>query len=99
MAVKPEPYDEGDEVELDLVFTDAAGDPKDPTDVVLELACPDEQTLVFTFALGQIVRVSQGLFRLVYLIANGTGRYQAEGRGTGALPIVQRRTFQVREPA
>lgn len=94
MPIKPEPYDEGDQLTIELVFTDALDAPKDPTDVDVELRCPDGT--VIAWAMGDLTHPSTGVFRRVYVVANGHGRYLVVGTGAGALPIVQKRYFTVR---
>lgn len=93
--MKEPPYDEGDEVELAVRFTDTTEAPADPTDVTIELLCPDGQLLTWDGT--SLSHPTVGTFSHRYVIANGPGWYRATARGEGGITIVRQESFPVQK--
>jgi hypothetical protein len=92
---KQPPYDQGDEVELAVEFSDKSQKPADPAQVTIELICPDGQTLSWDASV--LDHPSVGLFSHRYLVANGPGWYRMTARGSGNITAVRQESFPVQE--
>lgn len=97
MAVKPEPYDVGDDVDVEQTFTDAAGALIDPAMVTLKIYCPDGETV--EVAKAAMSNPTTGLYVYTYRIANGWGVYELAWFGDNPFGIVGRDVFHVKRPA
>ncbi len=95
MPVKPEPYDIGDPVDIEVRFLNATDQLIDPAGATTRISCPDGA--VITRSLAQHTRLSTGVYELAYTVANGPGRYRITTDPDGDLPA-GRQSFQVRDP-
>lgn len=76
-----ETYQTGETIRLTAVITDSAGDPADPTTVVISIKKPDGALDVTDVAMSSDV---SGTYYYDYTIAADTGLYYASVKATGS---------------
>ena len=88
--------DVGDVVQIQTVFTTAAGATVDPTEVVLYLRSPSGSVGTYTYSAGAVTRPAQGTFRY-----NGTttesGYHSVRWIGTGAANAADQSRYFARQ--
>jgi len=88
-------YDVGDRVRLTGTFT-ASGSPVDPTTVTLYYQDPSGNDTIKTYALGQLTKVSTGVYRFD-LDIDEAGKWYYRFAGTGACVTASESHFNVRK--
>jgi hypothetical protein len=99
VPVKTEPFDIGDDVDVTLTFTDAAGLPADPSACTVEVQSPADHisgAITRTLALNQLTKLSTGVYLFVQRVTMG-GLWYVKSTVTLAAGTqqVQQRTIQV----
>ena len=87
-------YDIGNGLILTGTFTTISGTNADPSAVTCRVKDPRGSTVVYTYALGQVTRVSVGVYT-VQITPQYSGEYWYRFEGTGAIVAAMDQTFTI----
>jgi hypothetical protein len=95
VTVKPEPYDVGDTITVQVAFTDQNGAAADPTSVTIKIEDPAGNITSYTG--GQLTHTGgTGIYSIAFAISL-SGRHHTRAVGTDPIAIAIEGSFNVRD--
>lgn len=95
-----ETFDIGDEVKMEVVFTNDSNVAADPTTVTLKVKNPAGTVTTYTYAGGTVTKDGTGAYHKDFTIpssGDSVGGWEYRYEGTGAVTAAVENVFDVRE--